>query len=317
MIRKDDSIFVAGHMGLAGDAITRALTSAGFNNLILEPRATLDLMNRGRVFDFFAAKKPKHVILAAAKVGGIGANAAHPVAFLSENLQIQTNVLDAALLHSVERLVFLGSSCIYPRLAPQPMTEDSLLTGPLEPTNDAYAIAKIAGVRHVKAVFQEHGRPWFSVMPTNLFGERDRFGDPSSHFIPAMIYRYWSATQSGANEVENWGTGTPRREVMYADDFASALTFLLRVYEGSDPINIGTGSDHAISEIAEEISRLVGFQGTTIWDPTHPDGAPRKLLDVTKLTELGWASDWPLTQGLKKTIDGFLRNTHTLQGRNV
>ena len=294
--------YVAGHRGLVGSAIWRRLDAEGFTNLIGRTSSELDLKNRGAVFAFFAETKPRYVVLAAAKVGGILANSTFPVDFLSENLQIQTNVLDAAVEHGVERLLFLGSSCIYPKFAPQPIHEDDLLTGHLEPTNDAYAIAKIAGIMHIQAVRRQFGLPWISAMPTNLYGPRDNFSPTGSHVLPALIRRYSEAVDSGAATVTNWGTGTPRREFLHVDDMAAACLHLLEHYDGPEQVNVGTGSDVTIREIAETIAKVVGYEGATAWDTTKPDGTPQKLLDVSKLARAGWTAQIGLEDGLRSTV---------------
>jgi GDP-L-fucose synthase len=306
---KDAVFYVAGHRGLVGSAIWRALEARGHTALAGEASSRLDLRDRTAVFDYFDELRPRHVALAAAKVGGIAANDAFPVEFLSENLQIQANVMDAALKFDVERLLFLGSSCIYPRLAPQPISEDALLTGRLEPTNDAYAIAKIAGIIHVQAARREYGRRWISAMPTNLYGPGDNFSRLGSHVVPALIRRYEDAVTSGASSVTNWGTGTPRRELLHVDDMAAACIHLLERYDGAEHVNIGTGQDATISEIADLIADAVGFTGQTLWDETKPDGTPQKLLDVTKLRNLGWRSELSLRDGLKQTTDWY-RDQH-------
>jgi len=294
--------YVAGHGGLVGSAIVRRLRAEGFDNVVGKTSAELDLRDRDRTFDFFAAIKPRYVILAAAKVGGILANSSYPVDFLSDNVRIQVNVLDAALKNGVERLLFLGSSCIYPKFAEQPIREDSLLTGPLEPTNDAYAIAKITGILHVQAVRRQYGLPWISAMPTNLYGPNDNFSRTSSHVLPALIRRYDEAVLSGSSEVTNWGTGSPRREFLHSDDMAEAALHLLENYDGPQQVNVGSGSDHTIREIAETIAAVVGYTGKTNWDATHPDGTPRKLLDVSKLAALGWKPRIGLREGLERTV---------------
>ncbi len=302
---RDASFYVAGHRGLVGGAIWRTLNGAGFSNLHGRSSKELDLKDRSAVFAFFAETKPKYVVLAAAKVGGIMANSTFPVEFLSENLQIQTNVMDAALANGAERLLFLGSSCIYPKFAAQPIREDSLLTGKLEETNDAYAIAKIAGILNVQAVRREYGLPWISAMPTNLYGPGDNFSPTGSHVLPALIRRYDEARASGAGSVTNWGTGTPRREFLHVDDMADACLHLMEHYDGPDQVNVGTGSDVTIREIAETIADVVGFEGVTEWDTSKPDGTPQKLLDVSKLADAGWTAKIGLAEGLSTTVDWF------------
>ncbi|MFP7761493.1 GDP-L-fucose synthase family protein [Marisediminicola sp. LYQ85] len=306
-------LYVAGHRGLAGSAIWRLLENQGFTNLIGRSSTELDLTNRQDVFDFFAETRPRYVVLAAAKVGGILANSTYPADFLSENLQIQVNVLDAALAGSVDRLLFLGSSCIYPRLAPQPITEDALLSGHLEPTNDAYAIAKIAGIYQVQAARRQHGKHWISAMPTNLYGPGDNFSPQGSHVLPALIRRYDEAAASGATSVTNWGTGSPRREFMHVDDMAAACLHLLEHYDGPEQVNVGTGTDVSIKEIAEAIAQVVGYTGETKWDTTKPDGTPQKLLDVSKLAEAGWRSKISVADGLEATVQWYRSNADTLR----
>jgi len=296
------TFYVAGHRGLVGSAIVRRLESAGFENIIGKTSAELDLKDRDSVFRFLAESKPKYVVLAAAKVGGIMANNTFPVDFLSDNIRIQVNVLDAAREVGVERLLFLGSSCIYPKFAEQPIREDSLLTGHLEPTNDAYAIAKIAGILHVQAVRRQYGLPWISAMPTNLYGPNDNFSPAGSHVLPALIRRYDEAVASGAEAVTNWGTGTPRREFLHSDDMADACLHLLEHYDGPQQVNVGSGTDVTIGEIAETIASVVGFTGETRWDTSKPDGTPQKLLDVSKLREAGWTAKIGLQEGLERTV---------------
>ena len=293
------TIYVAGHRGLAGSAIVRKLEAAGFERIVGIPSSELDLRHRDSVFEFFAEVRPRYVVLAAAKVGGILANNTYPVDFLSDNLRIQVNVLDAALKSAVERLLFLGSSCIYPKLADQPIGEEALLTGPLEPTNDAYAIAKIAGILHVQAVRRQHGLPWISAMPTNLYGPNDNFSPTGSHVLPALIRRYDEAVRLGAGEVVNWGTGSPRREFLYSDDLAAACLHLLEHYDGPQHLNVGSGVDFTIREIAEMVAFEAGFAGETRWDAQHPDGTPRKLLDVSKLSALGWKPQIDMRAGIQ------------------
>jgi GDP-L-fucose synthase len=305
--------YVAGHRGLVGSAIWRRLDAEGFTNLIGRTSSELDLKNRGDVFAFFAETKPRYVVLAAAKVGGILANSTFPVDFLSENLQIQVNVLDAAVEHGVERLLFLGSSCIYPKFAPQPIHEDDLLTGHLEPTNDAYAIAKIAGIMHIQAVRRQFGLPWISAMPTNLYGPGDNFSPTGSHVLPALIRRYSEAVDSGAATVTNWGTGTPRREFLHVDDMAAACLHLLEHYDGPEQVNVGTGSDVTIREIAETIAKVVGYEGATAWDTTKPDGTPQKLLDVSKLARAGWTAQIGLEEGLRSTVAWYREHVDELR----
>ena len=310
---REAPFYVAGHRGLVGSAIDRGLRNAGFDRLIERSRSELDLLDRASVFEFFATERPRYVVMAAAKVGGIAANDAYPVEFLSENLQVQVNVMDAALHYDVERLLFLGSSCIYPKLAPQPLKEEYLLTGYLEPTNDAYAIAKIAGILQVQAVRRQYGLPWISAMPTNLYGPNDNFAVTGSHVLPRLIRRYQEAIDDGSDAVTNWGTGTPRREFMHVDDMASACLYLLEHYDGPEQVNVGTGSDVTIREVAELIASTVGFRGETQWDTTRPDGTPQKLLDVTKLADLGWRSTVSLPDGIADTVEWFRSHQSTFR----
>lgn len=305
---RDATFYVAGHRGLVGSAIWRRLEAAGFTGLVGRSSAELDLKDRDAVFAFMAETRPRYVVLAAAKVGGILANNTYPVDFLSDNLRIQVNVMDAALEHGVDRLLFLGSSCIYPRLAPQPIKEESLLTGHLEPTNDAYAIAKIAGILQVQAVRRQYSRPWISAMPTNLYGPGDNFSAGSSHVLPSLIRRYEEAAAASASEVTNWGTGTPRREFMHVDDMAAACLHLLEHYDGPEQVNVGTGKDVTIREIAEMVAATVGFEGETTWDSSQPDGTPRKLLDVSRLTATGWSPSIGLREGIESTIAWYRAN---------
>jgi GDP-L-fucose synthase len=299
---RDATTYVAGHRGMVGSAVWRRLEGAGFTDLHGRRSAELDLRDREAVRDFFADTRPRYVVLAAARVGGILANDSHPVEFLSDNLRIQTNVLDAALEQRVERLLFLGSSCIYPRLAPQPIREDALLTGHLEPTNDAYAIAKIAGILGVQAVRREYGLPWISAMPTNLYGPGDNFSPTGSHVLPALIRRYDEARASGAPTVTNWGSGSPRREFLHVDDLADACLHLMEHYDDGVQVNVGTGRDATIKEIAETVAAAVGYRGETVWDASKPDGMPRKLLDVGLLHSLGWTEQTSLVDGIASTV---------------
>lgn len=306
-------VYVAGHRGLVGSAVWRKLEAEGFTDLVGRTSAELDLKDRDAVFAFFAEHKPRYVVLAAAKVGGIMANNTYPHDFLSENLQIQVNVMDAAVQHDTERLMFLGSSCIYPKFAEQPIHENSLLTGHLEPTNDAYAIAKIAGIMQVQAVRRQYGKHWISAMPTNLYGPGDNFSPTGSHVLPALIRRYDEAAKSGAERVENWGTGSPRREFLHVDDMAAAVLHLMEHYDGPEQVNVGTGSDVTIKEIAETIASIVEFEGETIWDTSKPDGTPQKLLDVSKLADAGWTAGIGLEDGLRSTIDWYRSHVDSIR----
>lgn len=308
-LSRSSTFYVAGHRGLVGSAIWRNLEVEGFTNLVGRTSSELDLKDRDAVFAFFADSKPQYVVLAAAKVGGILANNTYPVDFLSDNLRIQVNVLDAAREYSVERLLFLGSSCIYPKFAEQPIREDSLLTGHLEPTNDAYAVAKIAGIMQIQAVRRQYGLPWISAMPTNLYGPGDNFSPSGSHVLPAMIRRYDEAVGSGAQVVTNWGTGSPRREFLHVDDMAAACLHLLENYDGPSQVNVGTGNDVTIRELASLVASAVGYTGKIAWDTTKPDGTPRKLLDVSKLTEAGWSASIGLEDGVRSTVEWFRENS--------
>lgn len=310
---RSSTFYVAGHRGLVGSAIWRNLEGEGFTNLVGRSSDDLDLKHRGDVFDFFAATKPRYVVLAAAKVGGILANSTYPVDFLSENLRIQVNVLDAAREHGVERLLFLGSSCIYPKFAQQPIREESLLTGHLEPTNDAYAIAKIAGIMHIQAIRRQYGLPWISAMPTNLYGPGDNFSPEGSHVLPALIRRYDEAAKSGKTSVTNWGTGSPRREFLHVDDMAAACLHLLENYDGPSQVNVGTGTDVMIKDLASIVARAVNYQGEIVWDTSKPDGTPRKLLDVSKLADAGWSAAIGLEEGIRTTVDWYRANLASLR----
>ncbi|GAA5193179.1 GDP-L-fucose synthase [Arthrobacter gyeryongensis] len=305
---RDSTFYVAGHRGLVGSAIWRKLETEGFKQLVGKSSAELDLKDRNAVFEFFARSNPRYVVLAAAKVGGILANNTYPVDFLSDNLRIQVNVLDAAREHGVERLLFLGSSCIYPKFAEQPIREDSLLTGHLEPTNDAYAIAKIAGIMQVQAVRRQYGLPWISAMPTNLYGPGDNFSPEGSHVLPALIRRYDEAAKSSTPVVTNWGSGSPRREFLHVDDMAAACLHLLENYDGPEQVNVGTGTDVTIKELAEIVADSVGFSGAIEWDTSKPDGTPRKLLDVSKLSKAGWSASIGLEEGIRATVDWYRSN---------
>lgn len=307
------TFYIAGHRGLVGSAIWRNLRGAGFTNVIGRSSGELDLKNRDDVFAYFSEQKPRYVVLAAAKVGGILANNTYPVDFLSDNLQIQVNVLDAALANGVERLLFLGSSCIYPKFAEQPIREDSLLTGRLEPTNDAYAIAKIAGIMQIQAIRRQYGLPWISAMPTNLYGPGDNFSLNGSHVLPALIRRYDEAAQAGAVSVTNWGTGSPRREFLHVDDMAAACLHLLENYDGPSQINVGTGSDVTIKELAHIVAEAVGYRGEIRWDSSKPDGTPRKLLDVSKLSQVGWSASIGLQKGIESTVSWYRENLASLR----
>ncbi|HET7735955.1 MAG TPA: GDP-L-fucose synthase [Nocardioidaceae bacterium] len=304
-IDKASRFYIAGHRGLVGSAVWRAAESAGFENLVGRTSSELDLCDREATMTFFEEQRPEVVVMAAARVGGILANSTYPAEFISDNLRVQVNVLDAAQKFGVERLLFLGSSCIYPKYAEQPIREDSLMTGPLEPTNDAYAIAKIAGILHVQAIRREYGLDYISAMPTNLYGPNDNFDPTSSHVLPAMIRRAHEAKLSGAESMTIWGTGTPRREFMHVDDLARACLFLLENYSDPAPINVGTGTDVSIGELAQLVADVVGWDGRIDYDTSKPDGTPRKLLDVSRLHALGFESTIDLMAGLKDTYDWY------------
>ena len=304
----DSLIFVAGHRGLVGSAIVRRLQAAGFRNLLTRGSHDLDLRQQGAVDAFFAAHKPEFVFLAAAKVGGILANDSYPAEFLRDNLAIQTNVIDAAHRHGARKLLFLGSSCIYPKHAPQPMTEDSLLTGPLEPTNEWYAIAKIAGLKMVQAYRKQYGFDAISAMPTNLYGPGDNFDLKNSHVLPALIRKFHAAKDAGAAAVEIWGTGTPRREFLHVDDLADACLFLMQRYSDEHWVNVGVGTDVSIRELADLVAQTVGYTGGLVFDASKPDGTPRKLMDVSRLAALGWRAKVPLSEGVRQTYQWFLDN---------
>lgn len=297
----DATIFVAGHQGLVGSAIVRRLRSAGAGTLLLRTRAELDLRSASAVENFFAEQRPQLVFMAAARVGGIVANRSYPVEFLRDNLQIQTNIIDAAYRHGTRKLLFLGSSCIYPREAPQPMKEEYLLTGPLEPTNEWYAIAKIAGLKLCQAYRREYGFDAICAMPTNLYGPGDNFDLQNSHVLPALMRKCHEAKLAGSAAVEVWGTGAPRREFLHVDDLADACVYLMQHYSGEMWINVGWGQDLSIAELARLITAAVGFEGAIRFDSSKPDGTPRKLLDTTRLTALGWRPKIPLADGLTAT----------------
>jgi GDP-L-fucose synthase len=298
-------IFVAGHRGLVGSAIVRRLEQTGRRNLLLRSRAELDLRDQAAVLHFFAEHRPEFVFLAAAKVGGIMANATHPAEFLYENLAIQTNVIHGAWQHGARKLLFLGSSCIYPKLAPQPIKEEYLLTGPLELTNEAYAIAKIAGLKLAAAYRAQYGFPAIGLMPTNLYGPGDNFDLETSHVLPALIRRFHEAKISGASEVTLWGTGTPRREFLHVDDLASAACFLMDTYDGSEALNVGAGEDLTIAELAQLVARVTGYSGRIRFDPSRPDGTPRKLLDVSRIQALGWNARIPIEEGVTSVYEWY------------
>jgi GDP-L-fucose synthase len=304
-LTKNAQIFVAGHRGLVGSAVMRSLQRQGFGNLIVRSRQELDLTEQNAVREFFDATRPQAVIMAAARVGGIHANNSHPAGFLRDNLLIQDNVIDAAYRCGVEKFIFLGSSCIYPKMAPQPIKEDYLLTGPLEPTNEWYAIAKIAGLKMCQAYRREFGFNAISLMPTNLYGPGDNFDLKSSHVLPALIRKFHEAKGRGDKSVEIWGTGTPRREFLHVDDLADAVVYLLQNYDGEPIVNIGWGEDVTIRELAEMVMSAIGYTGALAFDATKPDGTPRKLLDVSRLHGLGWRPRISLKEGIAATYTWF------------
>jgi GDP-L-fucose synthase len=307
-------VYIAGHRGLVGSAIWRHLEAQGFTSLVGATSSELDLRDREATRAILELERPAVVIDAAAKVGGILANSTYPADFLSDNLRIQVNVMDAAKEVGVERLLFLGSSCIYPKFAEQPIKESSLLTGALEPTNDAYAIAKIAGILQVQANRLQHGSHWISAMPTNLYGPNDNFDAQSSHVLPALIRRFHEAKESSAREVVLWGTGTPLREFLHVDDLATASLFLLENYDSPETINVGTGIELTIRELAEIVADVVGYDGELVQDISKPDGTPRKLLDVNRINDLGWKAMIPLRQGIASTYSWFLGHRFELRG---
>ena len=301
-----DRIYVAGHRGLVGSAILRRLQAGGYENLLYHARDELDLTDPRAVEDFFATEQPEYVFLAAAKVGGILANSTYPADFLRDNLAIELNVIEAAHRHGVEKLLFLGSSCIYPKFASQPIKEEYLLSGALEPTNQAYAIAKIAGIELCKAYNAQHGANFISAMPTNLYGPGDNFDLETSHVLPALIRKFHEAKQNDEPSVTVWGTGTPRREFLHVEDLADACVHLMDVYTDSEPINVGVGEDVSITGLAELIGEAVGYEGEIFYDTSKPDGTPRKLLDVSRLHDLGWQAKIPLREGVEQTYSWYL-----------
>ena len=307
-MNKTDKIYVAGHRGLVGSAILRKMQQEGFANVVVRKSSELDLTDQTAVKEFFIAEKPAFVFLAAAKVGGILANDTYPADFIRDNLQMEVNVIDAAYQAGVQKLLFLGSSCIYPKFAPQPMPEDCLLTGPLEPTNEWYAVAKIAGIKMCQAYRRQYGFNAISLMPTNLYGPGDNFHLENAHVLPALIRKFHEAKIQGLSEVVVWGTGSPRREFLHVEDLADASLFLMQRYEGEEIINVGVGEDITIRELADLVRNIVGFKGNIKFDTSKPDGTPRKLLDVSRLNGLGWQSKIPLVEGIKTTYQWFLDN---------
>ena len=323
-MNKEDKIYVAGHLGLVGSAIVRQLNAAGFRNIVGRTRAEMDLCEQADVRDFFEAEKPDHVVLAAAKVGGIHANNTFPAEFIYDNLLVEVNVIDAAHRVGVDRLLFLGSSCIYPRMAEQPMREDALLTGLLEPTNEPYAIAKIAGIKVCESYNRQYGTHYRSVMPTNLYGPGDNFDLNSSHVMPALIRRFHDAKLNGDPSVTVWGTGTPRREFLHVDDMAAACVHVMglddKIYEDNTQpmlshINIGFGSDVSIGELASLVKKVVGYEGELLYDTSKPDGTPRKLMDTSRLRSLGWTPQVELPEGVGATYAWFLEHQNEFRGK--
>jgi GDP-L-fucose synthase len=301
-------IYVAGHRGLVGSATVRAIESEGKHTWIGQTRSELDLLDRKAVFEYVAKEKPDAVVIAAAKVGGIHANHTYPVQFLTENLQIETNLMDAAHAAGILRLLFLGSSCVYPKLAQQPIKEEYLLTGELEKTNEAYALAKISGLKLVQAYRKQYGHKWISAMPTNMYGPGDNFDLENSHVLPALIRKFHDAKVQGKPSVTLWGTGSPKREFLHSDDLGRACIFLLENYDDEVAINVGVGEDVSIKELAELIQGVVGFEGEVIWDSSKPDGTPRKLLDVSRISSLGWKAQIRLEDGIRSTYEWFKAN---------
>lgn len=310
-MEKDAKIYVAGHKGLVGSAICRKLQREGFSNIVVRTKQELNLENQRLTEEFFAAEKPEYVFLAAAKVGGIMANSTYPAEFIYSNLAVQNNVIKASHQFGIKKLLFLGSSCIYPKFAPQPMKEEHLLTSPLEPTNEAYAIAKIAGLKMCRYFNEQYGTNYISVMPTNLYGPNDNYDPENSHVLPALILKFHKAKIENHPDVKLWGTGSPRREFLHADDLADAVVFLMEKYDYKDIgeiVNIGCGEDVTIKELAETVKRIVGFEGQLNWDTERPDGTPRKLLDISRIRALGWQPKISLDQGLASVYEDFQAN---------
>lgn len=314
MMLPDSKIYVAGHCGMVGSAIVRLLKDSGFSNIITRTSSKLDLRNQAAVNAFFEEEKPEFVFLAAAKVGGILANDMYRAEFLYDNLMIEANVIHVAYQHQVKKLLFLGSSCIYPKMADQPIKEEYLLTGALEPTNEPYAIAKIAGLKLCENYRKQHGCSFISAMPTNLYGVGDNYHLQNSHVLPALIRKFHLAKENGDTEVELWGSGTPKREFLYVDDLASACLFMMQNYDGTEYLNVGVGEDISIAELAEIIKEIVGFEGKIKWNTEMPDGTPRKLLDVSKLAAMGWKPTIELTEGIKLAYADFLKRKNQFNG---
>ena len=314
-MHRDAKIYIAGHRGLVGSAIQRNLEAKGYGNFLLRTHKELDLEIQRDVWDFFEKERPEYVFLAAAKVGGIIANNTWPADFIYNNLLIEVNIVNASHIYGVKKLLFLGSSCIYPKLCPQPMKEEYLLSGPLEPTNEPYAVAKIAGIKLCQSYNRQYGTNYISVMPTNLFGPNDNFDLTSSHVLPAMIRKFDDAKVNGEQQVVLWGTGAPYREFLHVDDLADACVFLMHHYDGSEIVNIGTGQDVTIKELAVMVKEIVGFGGEVVWDSSKPDGTPRKLLDVSRLHSLGWHAKTGLREGVDKTYDWYVKHCSQLDAK--
>jgi GDP-L-fucose synthase len=312
MMSLNAKIFLAGHRGLVGSALLRVLTARGYSNVVVRTRAELDCRSRREVEKFFGAERPEYVLLAAARVGGILANSTEPAEFIYDNLSIQTNVIDAAYCHGAKKLLFLGSSCIYPKLALQPISESAVLSGPLEPSNDAYAVAKIAGLKMCQAYRRQYGFDAIAAMPTNIYGPNDNFDSRRSHVLPALIRSFHEAALARSKSVTIWGSGTPRREFLHADDLAEAAVFLMNQYSSEGPINVGVGEDITILALAKLVAWETGFQGAILTDPSKPDGTPRKLLDVSKLRSMGWQSRITLPEGIRQTYEWYRRHLSSL-----
>lgn len=307
-MEKSAKIYVAGHRGMVGSAIVRALNEQGYTNIITRTHSELDLTNQAAVEKFFKDEKPEYVFLAAAKVGGIVANSEAPADFMYDNLTLEMNVIHSAYANGCKKLLFLGSSCIYPRMAPQPMSEKVLLTSELEKTNEAYALAKISGLKYCEYLNRQYGADYISVMPTNLYGPNDNYHPTHSHVLPALIRRFHEAKEAGAETVTCWGDGTPLREFLYVDDLADACVYLMNNYSGDETVNIGSGKELTIKELTEMVASIIGYKGEILWDTTKPNGTPRKLLDISKLNSLGWNYKVELPEGIKLTYDDFLNN---------
>lgn len=308
MMEKEAKIYVAGHRGMVGSAIVRALEKKGYTNIIKRTSKELDLRRQDKVEEFFVTEKPDYVFLAAAKVGGILANSEAPADFMYDNMILEMNVIHSAFQNNVKKLMFLGSSCIYPRMAPQPMKESCLLTSELEKTNEAYALAKISGLKYCEYLNKQYGTDYISVMPTNLYGPNDNYHPEHSHVLPALIRRFHEAKVNNLDKVVIWGTGKPLREFLYVDDLADACIYLMNTYSGNETVNLGTGKELTIKELAELVKKIIGFKGEITFDPSKPDGTPRKLLDVSKLEKLGWHYKTELEDGIKLAYDDFLHN---------